>query len=427
MKSDLPGYNHYFKLGGKDIWSFINETAAAQEIESGSKIVNLGQGFFSYSPPEFAIKAAKDAFDVPMFNQYAPARGKPHLLKTLADTFSSRLCKKLSTDEIQVTTGANEGMLSVFVGLLEQGDEVIVFQPFFDQYIPNIEIAGGKVVYVKLFPPADFGERTVTGDEWTIDWEGLENAITSKTKMIVINSPYNPIGKVFNNDELKRIGDLAVEHNFYILSDEVYENLYFEPKLTRMSLINPLIARRTITVGSAGKTFAATGWRIGWIIADKEIIPPITAAHTRICFSTPAPLQEAVASAFDIANTNGYFGKMRADYIHKYEIFDSIFDELKLPYTVAAGGYYLLVNFKKVKIPENFEYPESIKDQKRDFKLAYWFIKEFGVVAIPPSVFYLPEDGHIIEDCLRFAICKTDDVLEEAVKRLKPLKKYIVN
>lgn len=426
MKSDLPGYNHYFKLGGKDIWSFINETAAAQEKESGEKVVNLGQGFFSYSPPDFAIAGAKRALDVAMFNQYAHARGKPDLLNALADTYSTRLGRKLSTDNIQVTTGANEGMLSVFVGLLERGDEVIVFQPFFDQYIPNIEIAGGKVVYVKLNPPKDFGERTVTGDEWEIDWNQLEKSINSKTKMIVINSPYNPIGKVFNDKELRRIADLAIKNNFYIVSDEVYENLFFTPKLTRMSLLGDDVARRTITIGSAGKTFAATGWRIGWVIADKEVIPPITQAHTRICFSTPAPLQEAVASAFNEAKTNGYFKQMKQDYVKKYQIFDSIFDELHIPYTIAAGGYYLLVNFKKVKIPSDFKYPPAIADQKRDFKLAYWLIKQFGVVAIPPSCFYLPEDGHIIEDCLRFAICKTDDVLEEAVKRLRPLKKYIV-
>ncbi|VEU23052.1 DEKNAAC104045 [Brettanomyces naardenensis] len=421
----LPGYNHYFKLGGKDIWSFINETAAAQEKKSGSKVVNLGQGFFSYAPPDFAIAAAKKALDVPMNNQYAHARGKPNLLSALADTYSTRFGRELSTDEIQVTTGANEGMLSVFIGLLERGDEVIVFQPFFDQYIPNIELAGGKVVYVKLNPPADFGERTVTGDEWTIDWKQLEASITDKTKMIVINSPYNPIGKVFNEQELTRIGNLAIKHNFYVVSDEVYENLYYIPKLTRLNTLSKEIARRTLTIGSAGKTFAATGWRIGWVIGDKEVIPAVTAAHTRICFSTPAPLQEAVASALQTAKKNDYYSKMRQQYIHKYEIFNKVFDELKIPYTVTAGGYYLLVNFKKVKIPEDYVFPPDIQGQKRDFKLAIWLIQEFGVVAIPPSVFYLEDDGYIIEDCLRFAICKTDDVLEEAVTRLRGLKEFI--
>ncbi|QPG74285.1 hypothetical protein FOA43_001610 [Brettanomyces nanus] len=427
MDSDLPGYNRYFKLGGKDIWSFINETAAAQEKSSGEKVVNLGQGFFSYAPPHFAIEAVKKALDVPMNNQYAHSRGKPNLLKAIAETYSVRFGRELSTDEVQVTTGANEGMLAVFTGLLERGDEVIVFQPFFDQYIPNIELSGGKVIYVKLLPPSDFGERTVTGDEWTIDWEQLEKSISNKTKMIVINSPYNPVGKIFNEQEMRRIGALAIEHNFYICSDEVYENLFFIPKLTRFATLGNDIARRTITIGSAGKTFAATGWRIGWVIANKQIIPPITAAHTRICFSTPAPLQEGVASALQIAKTNNYYKQMKEDYVTKYKIFDSIFDELNLPYTVAAGGYYLLVNFHKVKIPTEFEFPPDILKEKRDFKLAYWLIKQFGVVAIPPSVFYLPEDGHIIEDCLRFAICKDDDVLVEAVKRLRPLKKYIVD
>ncbi|GME91549.1 unnamed protein product [Ambrosiozyma monospora] len=341
----LPGHNPYFKLGGKDIWSLINETAAAAE-QSGKKVVNLGQGFFSYSPPQFAIDAVKRALDVPLNNQYAHTRGKPNLLKALAKTYSPHYERELSTDEIQVTTGANEGMYAVFTGLLAPGDEVIVFQPFFDQYIPNIEMTGAKVVYGKISPPADFDKRTVTGDEWTIDWEEFENLITPKTKMVVINSPHNPIGKVFNREELEKIGELAIKHNFYIVSDEVYENLYYGD-FVRIATLSPEIARRTLTVGSAGKSFAATGWRIGWIIGDKEVIPYVTAAHTRICFSTPAPFQEGVASALNEALTNGYYEKTREEYIHKYKVFTSVFDELGLPYTKADGGYFLLVNFKK--------------------------------------------------------------------------------
>ncbi|GMG56459.1 unnamed protein product [Ambrosiozyma monospora] len=334
------------------------------------------------------------------------------------------LIPELSTDEIQVTTGANEGMYAVFTGLLAPGDEVIVFQPFFDQYISNIELTGAKVVYGKINPPADFDKRTVTGDEWTIDWEAFENLITPKTKMVVINSPHNPIGKVFNRSELQKIGDLALKYNFYIVSDEVYENLYYGD-FVRIATLSPEIARRTLTVGSAGKSFAATGWRIGWIIGDKEVIPYVSAAHTRICFSTPAPFQEGVASALNDALTNGYYEKTREEYIHKYKIFTSVFDELGLPYTKADGGYFLLVNFKKVKLPEDIVYPAEIKDKKKDFRLAYWLIQEFGVVSIPPSEFYLEEDGKVIEDSLRFAVCKDDSVLEEAVVRLRGLKKFI--
>lgn len=423
--STLPKNNPYFSLGGKDIWSLINETAHAKEIESGEKVANLGQGFFSYSPPAFAIESAKEAFDNPMDNQYAPPAGKPPLVNALKNHYSKKLGRELTNEEIVVTTGANEGMLAAFFGFLSHGDEVIVFQPFFDQYISNIEMPGGKVVYVQLHPPEDFDKRVVDGSEYYIDWEELEKAISPRTKMIVINTPHNPIGKIFTKEELDRIGKLAVKHNFVILSDEVYENLYYNGTFPRIAASEDIeIQRRTLFVGSAGKTFAATGWRIGWVLGSKELVPYVKAAHTRICFSTPAPLQAAVSKAIEIADSNGYYEGMRKQYEKKYQILQSVFDELEIPYTKADGGYFLLVNLKKIKLPD-YEWPELIANKPRDFKLAYWLIQEFGVVSIPPSEFYIPEDAEVMADCLRFAVCKDDEVLYDAVKRLRRLKNFM--
>jgi kynurenine aminotransferase len=423
--SDLPKNNPYFSLGGKDIWSLINETAAAKEAASGEKVANLGQGFFSYSPPNFAIDAAQHAFTNASDNQYAPAGGKPQLIESLKNHYTSKLGYKVTNDQIVITTGANEGMLSIFFGFLSPGDEVIVFQPFFDQYISNIEMPGGKVVYVQLHPPKDFDKRTVDASEYTIDWNELENAISSKTKMIVINTPHNPIGKIFSYEELNKIGELAVKYNFLILSDEVYENLFYNNEFPRIAKSNNLeIRRRTLFVGSAGKTFAATGWRIGWVVGNKELIPYVKAAHTRICFSSPAPIQVAVSKAIEIADSTTYFEDMRIQYKRKYEILQSVFDELNIPYTKADGGYFLLVNFNKVKMPE-LDWPELIANKPRDFKLAYWLIEEFGVVSIPPSEFYIPQDAETMADCLRFAVCKDDEVLQDAVERLRGLKKYL--
>ncbi|GMG18437.1 unnamed protein product [[Candida] boidinii] len=186
-------HNPYFNLSGQDIWSLINETAAKAEIESGKKVCNLGQGFFSYSPPDFAIKYAKEAFDDPLTNQYAPPRGKPQLLNSLAKSYTKFFGKEIKQTEICVTTGANEGMLSCFTAFLQKNDEVIVMEPFFDQYISNIELNGGVIKYLPINPPADFDKRIVDASEWTIDFKQLESLITSKTKMIVINTPHNPI------------------------------------------------------------------------------------------------------------------------------------------------------------------------------------------------------------------------------------------
>ena len=262
-------HNPYFyqKPGQKDIWSLINETAAQAQQESGEPIVNLGQGFFSYNPPEFAINAVEEALTKPQFNQYAHARGNPNLLKQVAEHYSRSYGRAVGVDEVQITTGANEGMFAIFFGFLTPGDEVIVFEPFFDQYIPNVEMTGAKIKYVEIEYPKKFDNEVVTGQDWEIDWEGLNNAITDKTKIIVINTPHNPIGKVFTEEELYKIGKLAVEHNLILVSDEVYENLYYTDKFPRPAALPqlPELAERTLTVDSAGKSFAATGWRVGYI------------------------------------------------------------------------------------------------------------------------------------------------------------------
>lgn len=425
-------HNPYFQQNPtkKDVWSLINETAATAQAELGKPIVNLGQGFFSYNPPGFAVDAVNHALNTPQFNQYAHARGNANLLKELAAVYTAEFGRPVDVSEIQVTTGANEGMFSVFFAFLTPGDEAIVFEPFFDQYIPNVEMTGATVKYVGIKFPEKFNGENVTGDDWEVDWEGLETAISPKTKLIVINTPHNPIGKVFNEEELHRIGELAIKHNIIILSDEVYENLYYLPKFPRPATLAslPELALRTLTVGSAGKSFAATGWRVGWIQGPPELIKYVTSAHTRICFSTPHPLQQAVSEALVTAGSNGYFEQTRKDYVRKYEIFEKVFDDLGLPYTTAQGGYFLLVNFKKLKIPEDYVYPDEIANRgTNDYKLAYWLIKEIGVVGIPPTEFLVPEHrkGNPLENSIRFAVCKDDSLLEEAVVRLRKLKDYL--
>lgn len=425
-------HNPYFQQnpGQKDVWSLINETAAAAQEELGKSVANLGQGFFSYNPPDFAIESVHHALTKAQFNQYAPARGNPNLVKLLSELYTREFGRKVDTSQVLVTTGANEGIFSVFFGFLTAGDEVVVFEPFFDQYIPNIEMTGAKVKYVPLKTPKEFANRNTTGDEWEVDWDVLEKSFTSKTKIIVINTPHNPIGKVFTEKELHRIGELAVKHNLILLSDEVYENLYYLPKFPRPATLSslPELAERTLTVGSAGKSFAATGWRVGWVQGPAELIKYVTSAHTRICFSTPSPLQQAVSEAFGTARENNYFQITRDEYKKKYEIFSKVFEELGLPYTKADGGYFLLVNFAKLKIPDDYKYPDDILGRgTKDYKLVYWLIKEIGVVGIPPTEFILQEHrkNNPLENSVRFAVCKDNAILEDAVSRLRKLKEYL--
>lgn len=314
-------------------------------------------------------------------------------------------------------------MLSAFMGFIEPGDEVIVFEPFFDQYISNIEMPGGVIRYVPLQPPKDGAERTSSAANWTIDFDELAKAFNSKTKMIVINTPHNPVGKVFSKEELQRIGDLCLKHDVMILSDEVYDRLYYVP-FTRIATLSPELADITLTVGSAGKNFYATGWRVGYLIGPSHLIKYAAAAHTRICYSSVSPLQEAAAIGFEEADKVGFWAAAVDEMKGKMERFCQVFDELDIPYSVPEGGYFVLANLKKVKLPADYKFPDHVKDRPRDFQMSWFLIMELGVAAIPPTEFYTHERAHLAEDWMRFAVCKNDDVLDDAKKRLLGLKKY---
>ncbi|UKZ64350.1 uncharacterized protein TrAtP1_005565 [Trichoderma atroviride] len=406
----------------QDVWSIINEAAAASPKQP---IVNMGQGFFGYNPPKFILDAAKDALDRVECNQYSPTKGRPRLKQAIADAYSPFWGRKIDPEtEVTITTGANEGMLSAFMAFIEPGDEVIIFEPFFDQYISNIEMPGGKIVYVPLHPPATGAVKTSSAADWTIDFDELERAITPKTKMIVLNTPHNPVGKVFSKEELQKVGDLCVKHEIIILSDEVYDRLFYVP-FTRISALSPEIEQLTITVGSAGKNFYATGWRVGWLMGPEHLIKYVSAAHTRICYSSVSPLQEACAVGFEKADAEGFWDETVRDMKAKMNLFNEVWDELGLPYSEPEGGYFVLVNMAKVQLPEDYPFPAHVASRPRDFQLAWFLIHEVGVAAIPPTEFYTDENAHMAEDYLRFAVCKEDSVLEEAKNRLRGLKKYM--
>ncbi|RMD40699.1 hypothetical protein DV735_g4423, partial [Chaetothyriales sp. CBS 134920] len=405
----------------QDVWSIINEAAAASPVQP---IVNMGQGFFGYNPPQFVLDAAKSALDRVDCNQYSPTKGRPRLKKAIADAYSPFFGRQLDPEtEVTITTGANEGMLSAFMGFIEPGDEVIVFEPFFDQYISNIEMPGGTIRYVPMSPPKDGATRTSPAGNWTIDWDVLERTFNDKTKMLVVNSPHNPVGKVLSRDELTRIGDLCLKHKVIILSDEVYDRLYYVP-FTRFATLSPELAKITLTVGSAGKAFYATGWRVGYLIGPPDLIKPVAAAHTRICYSSVSPLQEAAAIAFEQADKEGFWDAQIKEMSGKIRRFCAVFEELDIPYSIPEGGYFVLANLAKVKLPADYAFPDHVKDRPRDFKIAWFLIMELGVAAIPPTEFYTDANAALAEDYLRFAVCKNDDVLETAKERLRGLKKY---
>jgi kynurenine aminotransferase len=195
-------------------------------------------------------------------------------------------------------------------------------------------MAGGKVIYVPMHPPPNSDTETSSAAGWTIDMQAFNSAITSKTRMIVLNTPHNPIGKVFSKEELTAIGDICVKNNIIILSDEVYDRLFYVP-FTRIATLSPEIAKLTLTVGSGGKNFYATGWRVGWLIGPEHLIKYVSAAHTRICYSSVSPLQEATAIGFEQADKHNFWDETKKEMKSKMDKFNKIWDELGLPVRIS--------------------------------------------------------------------------------------------
>ncbi|KAF5393645.1 hypothetical protein D9757_000136 [Collybiopsis confluens] len=403
----------------EDVWSIFNVANLPADC------INLGQGYMNFAPPVWVKDAAVEALNTVACNHYSHPKGRLRLREAIKKIYSPELHRDLDVEkEILITSGANEGQYAVFTAFLDEDDEVIMFEPFFDQYLPSVTFNGGKPVYVPLHPPVNATGK-FSSDEWKIDTEELKAAITPRTKMIIVNTPHNPVGKVFTKEELEMIAALAQEHDILVMADEVYDRLVFDREHIRIANL-PGMWERTVTVGSAGKSFAATGWRVGWLIGPESIIRPTLAATTRIVFCSNSPLQEAAAVGFEQVQERKFFEIQRAEYIERRQILTDCFDALGLPYTYPEGSYFILLDISRVQFPHDYPFPESVLGRGRDFR-ACWFIAiEIGVSSIPVSEFYCVEHANIGEVFGRFAFCKDLDTLKRAAECFKKLKQYIV-
>jgi len=333
------------ELTKQDVWSVFSPAGGHVPKDS----LNLGQGFMDWPPPEYIQKAASEAIQGGAAgNHYSIPRGQLSLRKALAKRLSPsfNLPNNRSLDpntEILITSGANVGMYSFLAAFLDEGDEVLVPAPHFDQYISSITFHGGKPVYVPFRPPKEASHQNVSSADWKLDIEELRAACTEKTKVLILNTPHNPIGKVFSEVELLEIGKLAKEKNFLILSDEVYDVLALTPsKHVRIASLQDFWDR-TVTVGSAGKQFSATGWRVGWLVGPAELIRATLAASTRVTFTINTPLQMAVAVGIDRADEEQFFETQQKWYEKLRDTLLKQLDELGLPYTIPQGSYFVLV------------------------------------------------------------------------------------
>ncbi|KAI0265186.1 pyridoxal phosphate-dependent transferase [Gloeopeniophorella convolvens] len=403
----------------QDVWSIFNAANLPADC------LNLGQGYMNFAPPKWVTAAAEEALNTVGPNHYSHPKGRPRLRQAIKDFYGAQFNRDLDIEsEILVTSGANEGQYSVFTAFLDHGDEVIMFEPFFDQYMPSVVFNGGKPVYVPLHPPSHDIKKP-TSNDWTIDFDELRAAFTPRTKMIIVNTPHNPVGKVFTRAELEKIAALAEEFNLLVMADEVYDCLVFDNKEHVRFATLPGMWKRTVTVGSAGKSFAATGWRVGWLIGPGSIITPTLAATTRIVFCTNSPLQEAAAAGLEQAKEHKFFETQLQEYQDRRDLFVSAFERLGMTYSLPEGTYFVLLDISSVNFPDDYPFPESVLGRGRDFKACWFIAMEVGVSSIPVSEFYCEEHMTIGENFGRFSFCKDMGTLRAAVERLQKLKQYL--
>uniref|UniRef100_H3C1C4 Kynurenine aminotransferase 1 n=1 Tax=Tetraodon nigroviridis TaxID=99883 RepID=H3C1C4_TETNG len=394
----------------KNVWVEFTQLAAAY-----SK-VNLGQGFPDFAPPKFVQEAFCHALNEgPMMHQYTRAFGHIPLVKSLAKFFSRVIGREIDPlEDVLVTVGAYQALFSAFQALIDEGDEVIVVEPFFDCYQPMVMMAGGKPVYIPL-RPKDTGAVVSSGD-WVLSPEELASKFTPRTKAIVINTPNNPLGKVYKTEELQMIADLCIKHDVLCISDEVYEWLTYDgAKHVKIASL-PGMWERTITVGSAGKTFSATGWKVGWAISSGHIIKHMKTIHQNTVYHCATPAQEAVARGFEreyevFETPESYLKQLPAMLHRKRDKLASLLESVGLKPIMPEGGYFITADFSSIEV--DFDDP-SCKDEAKDARFVKWLIKEKGLATIPVSAFYSPEHSKDFDKYIRFCFVKEDSTLDAA-------------
>lgn len=383
---------------GVTIFSEMSRLAA----EHGA--VNLGQGFPDFDGPEAAKEAAVAALRAGD-NQYAPTIGTLPLRRAIVAHARRFYGQVVDPDtEVTVTSGATEAMFAALLGLLNPGDEVIFFEPFFDTYAPHCAMLGLVPRCVALRLPAAGAEGA---GAWAFDPAELAAAFNPRTRLLLLNTPHNPSGKVFTVEELALIAGLCIKWNTLALSDEVYEHLTYDgARHIRLATL-PGMAERTITVESSGKMFNFTGWKIGWAIAPPALTAGLRRVHQYITFCSATPLQAAVAAALE--SDGGYFQALAADYQARRDYLTRALTEVGFRVSPSQGTYFLMADYSAL---------DPVSD---DVTFCRRLTSEIGVAAIPASAMYRESNKAAAGRWVRFAFCKRQGTLERAAERLKQL------
>jgi aminotransferase len=375
--------------------SVIREMTRLNAIHNG---INLAQGFPNFAAPRALKEAAKRAIDADI-NQYAITWGAKSLRDALSRTYAELYGMTVDPETmLTVTCGATEAMISTLLALVDPGDEVIVLEPFYENYGPDADIAGARPVYVPLRPPENVFDR----DE-------LRKAFGARTKAIIVNTPNNPTGRVFTRDELTFIASLCIEHDVVAVTDEIYEHIRYEGEHIPIATL-PGMAERTVTISGASKTFSVTGWRVGWIVAPAELTAGIRKVHDFVTVGAPAPLQEAVASGLALGRP--YYDSLSAEYRKRRDLLVPALEAAGFAPRNPEGAYYVLCDIT----------PFGFDD---DVAFARWLVSEVGVAGVPGSSFY--SEPALGKHLIRFTFCKTHDVLAAAAERLMRTRELAAN
>ncbi len=361
--------------------------------------LNLGQGKPDYDTPPEIIADLVRSVQAGQFNQYAPGPGTPSLRQAVVDHAARFYAMEIDPAcGVIVTAGATEGIIAAVLGLTDPGDEVILLEPFYDSYLPSVIMAHAIPVCVPLHPPT-----------WTLDLDELRKAFSKKTRALILNTPHNPTGRVFTHEELTLIAELCIEHDVTVISDEVYEHLLYDTAQHIPIATLPGMFERTVTISSAGKLFSATGWKIGWVYGHPDLVEGVARAHQFITFAVHHPTQETVAHALNLPDS--YYEGFKEMYTRKRDILLSALSQGGLPCLTPQGTYFVLADFTRVF-------------QGTPLEFTHYLIKEIGVACIPPETLYTAEHAHFGSNYVRFAFCKSDEMLQQVEQRLQKLKSH---
>lgn len=375
------------KLAGFGTTIFTEMTRLANEHGA----INLAQGFPDFDGPQFVKDAAVAAIRAG-HGQYARMSGLPEVHTALATKYRRQWgLDYRAEEEFTVTAGATEAIFAAVNALCDVGDEVVVFEPYYDSYKASVHMAGAIPRVVTLKAP-----------HWRFDPDQVRRAFSARTRLLLLNTPHNPTGKVFNREELRLLADLCIEHDVICIADEVYEHMVYDGAHIPIATL-PGMRERTVTLSSLGKSFSLTGWKIGWAAAPPPLTHAIRTAHQFITFAVSTPLQHAAATALGAGPE--YYEDLLASYRRKRDYLCKELTRIGFEVRAPAGTYFVMAGFRP------FSFEDDISFCKHLISL--------GVAAIPPSVFYdTPQTG---KGYVRFAFCKRDETLQAAVARLEKL------